>query len=82
VLGLHDVGGNVAEWCSDWYDDHEYAYRKDVAVDPGGPAHGKRRVARGGSFVTGPLGSRASMIWAERPEKPHLGAGLRVARTP
>lgn len=44
--GLYDVIGNVAEWCSDWWDN----YPGDSEVDPGGPVQGTAKVVRGGAF--------------------------------
>jgi len=45
-LGIHDLAGNVWEWCRDWY----AAYEKKPARDPVGPKSGTSRVLRGGSF--------------------------------
>jgi len=46
--GLYDIGYNVHEWCSDWYDAGYYAVSPEV--DPQGPPGGTRRASRGGAW--------------------------------
>jgi formylglycine-generating enzyme required for sulfatase activity/nitrate/TMAO reductase-like tetraheme cytochrome c subunit len=51
AFGLKNMLGNVAEFCSDWYQPDAYAnYEGDVVSNPTGPAHGTERVVRGGAF--------------------------------
>ncbi len=49
-FGLHDVHGNVWEWCRDWYGRYTLAVRADDGLRGTGLSSGNR-VYRGGSFM-------------------------------
>jgi formylglycine-generating enzyme len=50
-FGLKNMLGNVAEFCSDWYQPDAYAKNgSEMVINPKGPDEGTEHVIRGGSF--------------------------------
>jgi formylglycine-generating enzyme required for sulfatase activity len=79
-FGLHDVHGNLAEWCSDWYKSEAY---KDGARDnPTGPADGDKRVVRGGSFRDPASATRSAARAGVRPNERLDTVGFRAVYAP
>jgi formylglycine-generating enzyme required for sulfatase activity len=78
--GMVQMLGNVWEWCSDFYDRQGYSVESDPVVNPRGPAKGFKRVARGGSWMSGPRELRCSARRGEPPCPDLIGAvGFRLA---
>lgn len=77
--GLYDMSGNAAEWCMDWYGDDYYA--SSPGDNPQGPAAGRRKVVRGGSYSDRAVNVRADSRISMDPTFRNPQVGFRVYRS-
>ena len=74
--GLVDIGFNVHEWCSDWYDPGYYPVSPEH--DPQGPQIGERKASRGGAWRHAVKVSRCSARSSIPPDYRYNDYGFRV----
>jgi sulfatase modifying factor 1 len=81
AFGLYDIGDNVHEWCSDWYDPNYYAI--SPGRNPQGPEESplkpQRKASRGGSWRHQVKVARCSARSSIPPEFQYADYGVRVA---
>lgn len=73
---LHDMVGNLWEWCWDWYG----PYTGEESDNPTGAVSGPGRILRGGSFVGEPRGLRSAVRLEGHPESWEWDIGFRCVR--
>ncbi len=78
ALGLYDLGGNVAEWCHDYYSIYPYS---PIAIhhDPSGPQQGKHHVVRGSSWKDASISVLRSSYRGYSNDK-RIDLGFRICR--
>jgi formylglycine-generating enzyme required for sulfatase activity len=75
--GLHDMHGNVWEWCQDhWHGNYEGASTGDSAWIEGGDSN--RRIHRGGSWIFNPWLCRSAFRNVDEPGSVDFSFGFRV----
>ncbi len=78
AMGMHDLGGNVAEWMHDYYQTYPGA-SKNVVTDPEGPPSGEMHVIRGSSWRHGSM-SELRFAYRDFDKEARPDLGFRVAR--
>jgi len=76
--GVHNMAGNVLEWCTDWFDADYYA--QSPRENPTGPETGISRAIRGGSWYNGKELARCAFRLAKSPDDSSNTIGFRCVQ--
>ncbi|TQM13761.1 formylglycine-generating enzyme required for sulfatase activity [Pseudonocardia kunmingensis] len=82
--GLHNVAGNVWEWCADWWaTEHARTPGGEPVTDPRGPDRGTAKLMRGGSYLCHDSYCNRYRVAARTSNSPDSSSGnqgFRIAR--
>ena len=76
--GVTDMGGNINEWCRDWY--KSGYYKKSPAKNPSGPPKGTEKSTRGGAWSMGSKRCRTTSRWSGSVESDLDDYGFRCVK--
>ncbi len=74
--GIHDMHGNVREWCRDNYG----TFLPNPVADPLGTSSDPNRVTRGGNFIDNASENRTAYRFKDGPSNKSIGLGFRLIR--
>ncbi|MEA2109297.1 MAG: PEGA domain-containing protein [Pseudomonadota bacterium] len=77
--GFFDMGGNVSEWCHDFYAPSSLSGTDGREIDPTGPATGTHHVVRGSSWRDNTI-TELRLSYRSYSRNPKNDLGFRVAR--
>ena len=78
ALGLFDLGGNVAEWCHDYYSIYSYSPTA-LYQDPTGAEQGKHHLVRGSSWRQSSI-SALRCAYRDYSDDKRIDLGFRICR--
>lgn len=79
-LGLHDMSGNLWEWCWDLYNISQYSSSPSPSSNPTGPESGSSRLLRGGGWSGSAALCRVSYRSFHNPYHDFFNLGFRLCR--
>ncbi|MBM4054137.1 MAG: PEGA domain-containing protein [Planctomycetes bacterium] len=78
TLGIYDLGGNVAEWCHDYYTIYPYS-PEERYQDPAGPEEGKHHIVKGSGWSHASISVLRS-AYRDYSDDKRIDVGFRICR--